>query len=234
MLGVMLSIVLLGVLTARGQSVEGWIEETLIPRCVAVVTEGGLGTGVFVTADGYVVTCKHVVANADTIYVYIADFHKYSARVVGYHSGADIAVLKIEPTLEVPYFDLEAGTGVKINRVYLGEDVYAVGMPFGLAWTVTRGIVSQKFRTVDGTVYWQTDTAINPGNSGGPLINSAGQIIGINSIGFPAYAAENVAFAIAAPVWEEEIGLLIQVDRKRLELIENVNEFIGQAYYRGH
>jgi len=168
--------------------------------------------------------------------VYTSDFRKYRGRVVGCHSEYDIAVLKIEVLSEMGAYDLEEGTVESVlpmKKVYLGVDVYAIGMPFGLPWTVTKGIVSQKFKTADGTVYWQTDTAINPGNSGGPLINSNGQLVGINSIGFPAWGAENIAFAIAAQVWIEEVGLLIQLDRKRLEPIEDVDEYFKHNNYQG-
>ena len=236
MAGVVLSVLLLGALSAKGQSSEGWIEEMMIPRCVAIVTESGLGTGVFASPDGYIVTCKHVVSGADTIIVYTLDFRKFSGRVVGTHSEYDIAVLKIEPTEEMMCFDLEEGTEESVlspRKVHLGEDVYAIGMPFGLPWTVSKGIVSQRFRIVDGAVYWQTDTAINPGNSGGPLLNENGQLIGINSIGFPAWGAENIAFAVASQVWIEEMGLLIQMDRLRMEPIEDVNEYFKQQHYNG-
>lgn len=235
-LGVILSMVLLGAFVARGQSAEGWIEEVLIPRCVALVTDSGIGTGVFATEDGYIVTNKHVIMGCETIIAYTSDFRKFRARVVGNHSEYDIAVLKIEPISEIGYFDLAQGTEESVlspKKVHLGDDVYAIGMPFGLPWTVTKGIISQRFKTVDGTVYWQTDAAINPGNSGGPLLNENGQVIGINTIGFPAWGAENIAFAISSLVWIEEVGLLIQMDKLRLEPIKDVNEYFKQNHYGG-
>lgn len=235
------------------QTHEGWIEEKGIPSCVAVVTDSGLGTGVFASPDGYIVTCRHVVANAESIVVYTHDFRKYKARVVGFHSDLDIAVLKIEIVEPQDNFELESAEArpeeceytfdepviAKLGKVYVGQTVYAVGMPLGLAWTVTKGIVSQRVRTGDGKVYWQTDASINPGNSGGPLIDESGKLVGINSIGIPAFMAENIAFSIAAFTWIDEVQLLIREDRERLGPIGDVNKYLeekskAKKYYGGH
>ena len=214
-----------------GQTAEGWVEESLVPKCVAVVVEDGLGTGIFVTEDGYIVTCLHVVRGAKNVVVYTSDFRKYKGRIVGFHSEVDVAVIKIESTALLNCFDFDAEEVecvVPLNRVFLGEDVYAIGMPFGMAWTVSRGIISQKRKDARGTIYWQTDASINPGNSGGPLLDSIGRVIGINSIGYPAWMVENIAFTIAAPTWVDEVLLLIGQDRERLQIIEDVNKYIEE------
>lgn len=142
----------------------------------------GLGSGVIVTEDGYIVTNHHVVAGVDKISVTLHGGAKYEADWVGSDPHTDIAVLRIKAP--------EGGTLPKLqplvfgdsNKVRVGEMVMAVGNPFGLSETVTRGIVSAKQRQLsDGTnEYFQVDAVINPGNSGGPLVNVHGEIIGIN------------------------------------------------------
>ena len=217
---------------AHGQNTsEGFIEEEIIPSCVAIVTDLGVGTGVVVSAEGYIVTNRHIVDNASVFLVYTSDFRKHKGRVVGLHSTYDIALIKIEPAIPIPSFGLDVPGEEKIitmNRVHIGETVYAVGMPFGLPWVVTKGIVSQKFKLIDGTVYWQIDAAVNPGNSGGPLVDANGLLVGINTSGLPAYVADNIAFALATQIWIEEVQLLIQADKDRLVVITDVNKYLKE------
>jgi len=142
----------------------------------------GLGSGVIVSADGYVVTNHHVVAGVDEISITVHGGAKYEAEWVGSDPQADIAVLRIRAPKgsTLPKFSpLEFADS---DQVRVGEMVLAVGNPFGLSETVTRGIVSAKQRQLsDGTnEYFQVDAVINPGNSGGPLVNVHGEIIGIN------------------------------------------------------
>lgn len=136
----------------------------------------GVGSGFIMSADGYVMTNAHVVDDADTIYVTLTDKREFKAKLVGVDERTDVAVVKIQAT------SLPAITMGDSNKVRVGEWVLAIGSPFGLDNTVTAGIVSAKGRdTGDYLPFIQTDVAVNPGNSGGPLINMAGEVIGINS-----------------------------------------------------
>jgi serine protease Do len=141
--------------------------------------EQGLGSGVIVSPDGYIVTNNHVVEEADDIQVVLADKRRFKARKVGTDPKTDVAVIRIDadnlPTL--PWGDS--------GQLQVGEMVLAVGNPFGLSQTVTMGIISAVGRANMGIVdyedFIQTDAAINPGNSGGALVNLRGQLIGINT-----------------------------------------------------
>jgi serine protease Do len=139
----------------------------------------GLGSGVIVRQDGYILTNNHVVANATELEVYLSDDTKYAAKVIGTDPRTDLAVLKIDATglIATPVGDS--------SKVEVGDWAIAIGSPFGLAQTVTAGIISATKRTDQGITpyddFIQTDAAINPGNSGGPLLNLRGEIIGINT-----------------------------------------------------
>jgi serine protease Do len=136
----------------------------------------GIASGFILSANGYLITNSHVVDGADELTVTLTDQREFTARVVGFDRRTDVAVLKI---------DAQALTAVKIGdsgRLRVGDWVIAIGSPFGLANSVTAGIVSAKERdTGDFLPLIQTDVAINPGNSGGPLINLDGEVVGINS-----------------------------------------------------
>ncbi|HDR91174.1 MAG TPA: Do family serine endopeptidase, partial [candidate division Zixibacteria bacterium] len=141
----------------------------------------GLGSGVIVTENGYVLTNNHVISEADEIKVKISgDDKEYIAQVVGTDEKSDLAVLKIEP--DKP---LTAATLGNSDEIRIGEWVLAIGHPFELDHTVTAGIISAKGRNRMGITdyedFIQTDAAINPGNSGGALINLHGEVIGINT-----------------------------------------------------
>ncbi|MGC9315343.1 MAG: DegQ family serine endoprotease [bacterium] len=141
----------------------------------------GLGSGVIVTEDGYILTNNHVIAQADEIKVKISgDDEEYIAEVVGADEKSDLAVLKIEPDKS-----LKAAKLGDSNEIRIGEWVLAIGHPFELDHTVTAGIISAKGRNRMGITdyedFIQTDAAINPGNSGGALINLRGEVIGINT-----------------------------------------------------
>jgi serine protease Do len=139
----------------------------------------GLGSGVIIDAEGYILTNHHVVARADKIQVKLQDDPKsYDAKVIGSDEETDLAVIKIEASRPLPYAKLGNSDGLNV-----GDWVLAIGSPFGLEETVTAGIISAKGRDL-GTPFQrflQTDAAINPGNSGGPLVNMAGEVIGINT-----------------------------------------------------
>lgn len=139
----------------------------------------GLGTGVIVSEDGYILTNNHVVAGADEVTVTLSDDRQFDAKTVGTDAKSELAVLKIAAKDLAP---AELGDSDKIQ---VGQWVLAIGSPFGLRETVTAGVVSAKGRANVGIAdyedFIQTDAAINPGNSGGPLVNLNGQVIGINT-----------------------------------------------------
>lgn len=147
----------------------------------------GSGSGVIVSSEGYIVTNNHVIENASEIEVILNDNSKYSAKLVGADPSTDIAVLKIEGSGFLP---IPLGNS---DDLHIGEWVLAVGNPFNLTSTVTAGIVSAKARNInllsDRTQqnivpiesFIQTDAAVNPGNSGGALVNTKGELVGINT-----------------------------------------------------
>jgi serine protease Do len=144
-------------------------------------TERGLGSGVVISTDGYILTNNHVVEDADEVTVSIGEStKKYTARVIGRDSLADIAVLKIEPNGA-----LVPATLGDSDQLQVGDVVLAIGNPFGIGQSVSRGIVSALGRGELGLEqledFIQTDAAINPGNSGGALIDSDGRVVGINT-----------------------------------------------------
>ncbi|HUL17068.1 MAG TPA: Do family serine endopeptidase [Terriglobales bacterium] len=142
--------------------------------------ERSLGSGVIVDKNGFILTNNHVVEQATKIQVQLnGDPTKYSAKLVGVDEETDLAVVKIEAGKELPTAKLGNSDGV-----HVGDWVLAIGSPFGLQATVTAGIISATDRTNVGRQFQrflQTDAAINPGNSGGPLVDLAGQVIGINT-----------------------------------------------------
>ncbi|HZZ58033.1 MAG TPA: trypsin-like peptidase domain-containing protein [Opitutaceae bacterium] len=171
--------------------------------------EMGLGSGVIISPNGYIVTNNHVVENAREVKVTLADGHQYNARVVGRDPSTDIAVIKIDA------HHLPAITFGSSSHLEVGDRVLAIGNPFGIGETVTSGIVSAKERRAGlGLAYEdfiQTDAAINPGNSGGALVDVEGRLVGINTAilsrsgGFqgigmavPADLVGNVADALVA------------------------------------
>lgn len=148
-------------------------------RSVRTPKQQGSGSGVIISADGYIVTNNHVVADADELTVTLNDNKEYSARIIGTDKASDLALIKIDGK------NLPAITIANSDDVKVGEWVLAVGNPFNLTNTVTAGIVSAKARSLyqNGVAsFIQTDAAINPGNSGGALVNTRGELIGINAM----------------------------------------------------
>jgi serine protease Do len=143
--------------------------------------ERSLGSGVILDKSGYILTNNHVVEQASKIQVQLnGDTTKYTAKVIGTDEESDLAVIKIDAGKELPFAKLGNSDGVQV-----GDWVLAIGSPFGLNATVTAGIISAKDRSGMSNHqfqrFLQTDAAINPGNSGGPLVDMAGQVIGINT-----------------------------------------------------
>ena len=139
----------------------------------------GLGSGVIVSADGYILTNNHVVAGADEITVHLADDREFDAKVIGADPPTDIALIKVQVE------GLSAAVLGDSDKMEVGDWVLAIGAPLGLQKTVTAGIISAKGRANVGVAdyedFLQTDAAINPGNSGGPLVNMRGEVVGINT-----------------------------------------------------
>jgi len=155
-----------------------------------------LGSGAIVDEDGWIVTNFHVVQRATRITVLLADGSTLEAKLVSGDEKNDLALLKIEANRKLPFIEIASD-----RELLLGETVIAVGNPFGLEHTVTKGIISAKHRSYTaGDVTFndilQTDAAINPGNSGGPLINTRGQLVGINMAILSQ--AQGIGFAIPA------------------------------------
>jgi len=171
--------------------------------------QGGLGSGVIVSPDGYLLTNNHVVAGAEKVRVELPDKRSLTAKVVGTDAPSDLAVLKIEATglPALPFGDSDA--------MRVGDVVLAFGNPLGVGQTVTMGIVSAKGRATglgDGGFedFLQTDAPINQGNSGGALVNTAGQLVGINSqILSPSGGNIGIGFAIPARMAESVMGQLV-------------------------
>ncbi len=161
------------------------------------LTQRSLGSGVIVDESGTALTNAHVVEGATEIEVVTHDEKKYKAKVIGADKNSDLAVIKIQGN--GPFTPARLGNSDEVN---VGDWVLAVGSPFGLSQTVTAGIISAKGRVIGQGPFddfLQTDAAINPGNSGGPLVNMAGEVIGINSA-ILSRSGGNVGIGFAIPV----------------------------------
>jgi S1-C subfamily serine protease len=170
----------------------------------------GTGSGVIISADGYVVTNNHVIDGATELEITLNNKKKYQAELIGRDVANDIALLKIKADTKLDYIPFANSDGIKI-----GEWVLAVGNPYNLTSTVTAGIVSAKGRDLEGNrnieSFIQTDAAVNPGNSGGALVNARGELIGINTaissetgsfIGYSFAVPSNIAKKIINDILE--------------------------------
>ena len=172
----------------------------------------GSGSGVVISPDGYIVTNNHVVAEASDVTVTFNDRHTASAKVIGTDAATDIALLKVEDK-DLPF--MEFGNS---DEAKLGQWVLAVGYPLSLDATVTAGIISAKGRSIGVNKqssaiesYIQTDAAVNPGNSGGALVNTNGQLIGINSaIASPTGSYAGYSYAIPANLVHKAVNDLMK------------------------
>jgi serine protease Do len=157
--------------------------EELFPQFQMPREMPSLGTGFVISPDGYIATNNHVIEDSDKIEVHFLTGEKLEAEIVGHDPSTDVALIRVKPAKDLAYLPLGDSDAVRP-----GDWVLAVGNPFGLEHTVTAGIVSAKHREINENSmqrrfddFIQTDAAINPGNSGGPLLNLAGEVIGINT-----------------------------------------------------
>jgi Do/DeqQ family serine protease len=195
--------------------------------------EEGLGSGVIVSPDGYILTNNHVVEGAQQITVELTDKRTFNAKLVGTDQPSDLAVLKIDAS-NLPVLPLGDS-----DRAQVGDVVLAVGNPLGIGQTVTSGIISAKGRTTDGSGesfedFIQTDAPINRGNSGGALVNTNGELIGINSqILSPSGGSIGIGFAIPANMARDVMTQLIHQGRVRRGMIgvniQNVTADMAQS-----
>ena len=157
----------------------------------------GTGSGVIISSDGYIVTNNHVIDGASELEITLNNRKKYKATLVGTDVKNDIALLKIEATEALPYIPFSDSDTIKI-----GEWVLAVGNPYNLTSTVTAGIVSAKGRDLQGNSatdsFIQTDAAVNPGNSGGALVNTRGELVGINTA-ISSKTGSYIGYSFAVP-----------------------------------
>jgi len=207
------------------------------------IRQRSLGSGVIVDSKGYIVTNRHVVEKADRIRVKLQDENPASpghdARLIGMDQETDLAVIKIDLERPLPAAKLGNSDGMEV-----GDWVLAIGSPFGLQETVTAGIVSAKGRNIvpnrQFQSFIQTDAAINPGNSGGPLVNMAGEVIGINTaILTETSSYAGVGFAMpsntVAQVYNQLIGPEHRVSRGSIgiEFSAQPNPAIARIYGTG-
>ncbi len=186
------------------------------------VQSEGLGSGVIYKEDGYIITNNHVAGMADEIIVTLFDGTEYPAKLIGGDPNTDIAVVKIDADQE-----LKVAGFISIDDVKVGELAIAVGSPFGLQQTVTTGVISAKGRDITLSADMipmvnliQTDAAINQGNSGGPLINSSGQVIGINTLIFsPSGSSAGIGFSIPSDTAVNIADQIINHGRARIPYI---------------
>ncbi len=164
------------------------------------VPQQGQGSGFILDKQGHILTNNHVIDNAQKVEVTLSDKHKYKATVVGVDKGHDLALLQIN---NAP--DLQPATLAESANLTVGQRVYAIGNPFGLSGTMTRGIISA-IRSIRGPGNSpiedaiQTDAAVNPGNSGGPLLNSRGEVIGVTTLIANNGADQSSGIGFAIPV----------------------------------
>jgi serine protease Do len=201
-----------------------------------------LGSGFIISADGYILTNDHVAGSAEEISVTMTNREKIPARLIGTDPVTDIALLKIDVDHDLPYIKLGDS-----DDVIVGEWSIAFGNPFGLMSgsakaTVTVGVISATHVTLEeneGRVYRnmiQTDAAINSGNSGGPLVNSLGEVIGINTVIYtPNQGSVGLGFAVPMNRVRQIVDLLMENGKVNREFnpgfrVQLVNDAIAQAY----
>jgi serine protease Do len=174
-----------------------WFERFFKDQIPKEHSQRSLGSGFIIDKDGYILTNNHVVEKTDEIKVKLANGKEYEAKIIGRDPKTDLALIRIET--DKPLSPLPLGDSEKLE---VGDWVVAIGNPFGLDHTVTAGIVSAKYRQLGAGAYdnfIQTDASINPGNSGGPLLNTQGEVVGINSAIY-SRSGGSIGIGFAIPV----------------------------------
>ena len=176
------------------------------------IPQKGTGSGFIISQEGYILTNEHVVHKAEKIKVTLSDGREFDGKVIGSDLDSDIAIVKIDSD------DLPIVTLGDSDKLRVGEIVVAIGNPYGLQQTVTMGVVSAEDRSIPVEEHTyrnfiQTDAAINPGNSGGPLLNTKGEVVGINTA-IIAYA-QGIGFAIPINIPKKNIDELIKLGKVR-------------------
>lgn len=193
-----------------------------------------LGSGVIISKEGHVITNYHVIEGALLTEMEIAtnDNKKHPALVLGFNKERDIALLKIDS----PLADFPALTFANSDEVRVGEIVMAVGNPFGLSGTVTKGIISARDRHLSDSQfdYLQTDTVINPGNSGGPLVNIRGEIIGINVAIYRGDANITSWQGVGLAIPSNEAKLVVEDIQKKIKESAKQNKGVTTATGKGY
>ncbi len=216
------------------------VYETLIPSVVSITCSTGSGTGVVMSADGYIITNAHVIADAQQIRVLLSDDREFAAQCVGYDTVSDLAVLRVQAADLIPAAFGDSGS------LRVGDEVMAIGDPLGieLRGTMTDGIISAINRDVKTggktMTLIQTTAALNAGNSGGPLVNCYGQVVGINTMKIGDLASvsgvEGLGFAIPSTTVASVVDQLIAYGyvsgRPRLEFSGQMVSTFYQHYYR--
>ena len=216
-------------ISTQTQVMDRWTRNVFnVPR--------GTGSGFIWDANGHIVTNRHVVAGASAARVRLSDGRDLDASLVGVSAGHDLAVLKVKLSTLPQALPLGSSADLRV-----GQSTFAIGNPFGLDWTLTTGVVSALDRslpTEDGRSLIehliQTDAAINPGNSGGPLLDSAGRLIGVNTVIYsPSGASAGVGFAIPVDTVNRVVPQLIASGRYvrpalGIEIDDGLNQLITQ------
>ncbi|MBR1688380.1 MAG: Do family serine endopeptidase [Prevotella sp.] len=216
----------------RGQGGQGGTRK----RQVQTPKRTASGSGVIISADGYIVTNNHVVDGADELTVTLNDNQEYSARIIGTDKTTDLALIKIEGK------NLPAIAIANSDEIKVGEWVLAVGNPLGLNNTVTAGIVSAKARSLGANgveSFIQTDAAINAGNSGGALVNTKGELVGINAMLYSQTGSySGYGFAIPTTIMNKVVDDLKQFGTVQRAMVGiqgiNVKEYIDSEKDRGN
>lgn len=205
----------------------------------------GMGSGVIISEDGYIVTNNHVIQGANKLEITLNDNRTFPAKLVGTDSKMDIALLKIDANEKLPY-----STFADSDAINVGEWVLAVGNPYNLNSTVTAGIVSAKARNLSSNgiqSFIQTDAAVNPGNSGGALVNTRGELIGINTmissetgsyVGYSFAVPSNITRKIIEDLMEfgnVQQGVLgVNGFELNKQIAENKKTLLSQGFYVEH
>lgn len=186
-------------LRSEKQDFSGVIEEA-VESVVTVVTESSMGTGFFISTDGYFVTNYHVIVGQENVTkIRTYDKDTLDATFIGKDEKRDLALLKVSGNFRAMQF-------ANSDNLQVGRKVVAIGNPLGLSFTVTEGIISGLHREGPSNhpEYVQTDVSLNPGNSGGPLIDTEGKVVGINN--FKIGGAENLGFALESNAIKKSIN----------------------------